>query len=258
MRPYFEWRDAPIAKFAVLGDPISHSLSPKMFNAVLSTGKYVALRVPESEFSEALDHLTALGYVGVNATLPLKFAARDWATSCDPEGVEAINCLRLSDRAGANTDIDGIQARIPASAKRALVLGAGGTAYSAVRACLARGLSVKVWNRTRPRALELGAKFPGVEIHPELTVAGFDTVIQTTSAERFGEPLHIDWKGEPGFFLDVNYVEGATTQACRDAQAAGWQAEDGIGVLVAQAVAAYRFWTGETLDADRMERAASA
>lgn len=258
MRPFYEWRDAPAAKFAVLGDPISHSLSPAMFESVLGAGLYVALRVPENEFSEALAHLIALGYVGVNTTLPLKFAARKWASSCDPREVEAVNCLRLSDRAGANTDITGIQSRIPASAKRALVLGAGGTAYSAVRACLARRLSVAVWNRTRPRAAELCAKFPGVELHAELTVGGFDTVIQTTSAERFGEPVQLDWKGEPGFFLDVNYVEGALTQACRDAQAAGWQAEDGIGVLVAQAVAAYRFWTGETLDAEIMERAARA
>lgn len=258
MRPFFEWRNAPAAKFAVLGDPIGHSLSPAMFESVLGSIQYLAIRVPEAELAEALAHLVELGYMGVNATLPLKFAARDWATSCEPIGVEAVNCLRLFDRAGANTDIEGIQSRIPASAKRALVLGAGGTASSAVRACLARGLSVAVWNRTRPRAVELCTKFPGVELHPGLSVGGFDTVIQTTSAERFGEPLQLDWQGEPGFFLDVNYVEGSTTRACREAQVAGWQAEDGIGVLVAQAVAAYRFWTGETLDAELMERAARA
>lgn len=256
MRPFFEWRDAPAVPFAVLGDPIHHSLSPAMFAAVLGRGHYVALRVPADEFDAAMDHLVNRGYQGVNVTLPLKFAARKWASSCEPPGVEAINCVRFCDRAGANTDILGIQSQIPASAQSALVLGAGGTAFSAVRACLNLGLKTSIWNRTTAKAAAICDQFPGVTHQIAPSTDGVDLVIQTTSAERLGPPLELHWCGKPGLFLDLNYTEGGLTQACLAAQTHGWQAVDGVGVLVTQAVAAYAFWTGETLDSHLMEKAA--
>src|SRR3954463_14972516 len=131
----FEWRDAPKANFAVLGDPISHSLSPRIHQAAYDAlglkYKYVPIRVDQGELLEALDHLTLLSYQGVNLTQPLKEAGAKWARS--PEAfvkkIGASNTLNLLDGSATNTDSPGFMDTLPAigiwAPAPALVLGAG-------------------------------------------------------------------------------------------------------------------------------------
>ena len=74
MNEVFAWREAPHADFAVIGHPISHSLSPKMHNSAFQRrgliSSYEAVEVAPGEVAEALDHLVKLGYRGVNVTVP--------------------------------------------------------------------------------------------------------------------------------------------------------------------------------------------
>ncbi|MFO0539974.1 MAG: hypothetical protein ACK5ZK_10165, partial [Armatimonadota bacterium] len=71
-----DWRLAPAADYAVLGDPVAHSLSPRLhtwaYAALCLERSYVAIRVPSGEVGAALDHLQRLGYRGVNVTVPHK------------------------------------------------------------------------------------------------------------------------------------------------------------------------------------------
>ena len=106
----FEWRTAPHGDYAVVGDPISHSLSPLIHAAAYQSHgleyRYHAIRVPLEEFADALAHLTNIGYRGLNVTVPLKEAAFEWCQSFEAESEQfhSINTLRLADRRGLNTD----------------------------------------------------------------------------------------------------------------------------------------------------------
>ncbi len=75
-RPFYPWREAPEADFAVLGDPVEHSRSPKMHHAAYEELdlklNYIAVQCPADEFASALHRLISLGYKGVNATVPHK------------------------------------------------------------------------------------------------------------------------------------------------------------------------------------------
>ena len=137
MNPVPGWRDAPGADFAVLGDPVGHSRSPKMHEAAYRAlglkHTYVAVRVCAEELPEALDHLAKKGYRGVNLTVSLKEAGARWALHPDEfvKRVGSANTLNLLERTATNTDAPGFIDTLPPLAvwppSRVLVLGAGGT-----------------------------------------------------------------------------------------------------------------------------------
>jgi len=78
MSQCFHWKQVPPAEFAVIGSPISHSLSPLMQNAALQAlrinKRYVAIEVEPELFQEAMHHLVALGFEGINVTIPHKWS----------------------------------------------------------------------------------------------------------------------------------------------------------------------------------------
>lgn len=257
MSRWHEWRDAPRADYAVLGDPVSHSLSPVMHHAAYrALGldlRYVAIRVEEREFDEALEHLQALGYRGVNCTVPLKVAAFRWAREVGPLDRElgVLNTLRLADRAGINTDAPGLMQTLEDSgvdaSRPVLVLGAGGAARSAVSALAWAGFRVVVWNRTRSRAEELCARVGSslVTAVDQPDPSGCGVVLQATSAGVQGEAPPVLWDRAPADLLayDTYYTSGLTpflTAAC----AHGLRSVDGRALLVAQGALSLEWWLG--------------
>ncbi|MFM9873664.1 MAG: shikimate dehydrogenase family protein, partial [Fimbriimonadaceae bacterium] len=134
---FYEWRDVPEGDYAVLGDPIGHSLSPRMHSAAYDALGldlvYSAVRVPYGEFFEAMDRLRALGYKGVNCTVPLKELAFDWCPSFLGLAGElgSVNTINLVTQQGTNTDLPGFLKVCEefgvGSGARVLILGAGGT-----------------------------------------------------------------------------------------------------------------------------------
>ena len=74
MSQCFHWKQVPPAEFAVIGSPVSHSLSPLMQNAALQAlginKRYVAIEVEPESFQEAMHQLVALGFEGINVTIP--------------------------------------------------------------------------------------------------------------------------------------------------------------------------------------------
>lgn len=249
------WRHAPRATYAVLGDPVGHSWSPKLHTAALQEmgreESYVALQVPLEEFDEALDSLTALGYQGVNCTVPLKEVAHRWAQRFEPgsEQFGSINTLRLCDRTGLNTDVPGFLETLREFDVEppgpVLMLGAGGTARSLLIGMIESGYQVRMFNRTRERAEnlrdELGLEF---EIVGSPSVGDAALVLNATSAGLSGEPLEVDWsgRGEGILAYDLMYAEHPTPFLV-DAQRQGIRAVDGRFMLVAQAALALEFWT---------------
>jgi len=220
MTPFFEWQDAPPARFAVIGDPVSHSLSPAMHTAALQEiqepGEYLAVRVPAGQVVEAMTHLAHLGYEGVNVTVPHKFEVQEFCLfqSEFSRRVGAVNTVDMRARKGHNTDGPGLMESLEAhsfSDKRALVLGVGGSGKSVAVALADAGWEVAVWNRTPETANELADQFlltfAGIEI-PDLTA--FDLVVQATSASLQGVSLPIHWETARLSTLayDLMYREG--------------------------------------------------
>jgi shikimate dehydrogenase len=266
---WFEWRDAPRGDFAVVGDPISHTWSPRLHEAAYRASslpyRYRAIRVYAEEFDDAIARLTEIGYRGVNVTLPLKEAAYWWAQDVDeasrPYG--ALNTLELESRRGTNTDAPGFL-RALASEKiaphaRALVLGAGGSARTVARALVSAGHEVWLWNRTEARAEELARSFsPELPLADKPHVAGFHLLVNATSATTTGEAFEVDWKDPCTDALAFDLAYGPEpTPFVAAARAAGIRACDGARMLLEQAALSFEWWLGIPASREAMWRALS-
>jgi shikimate dehydrogenase len=202
---------------ALLGDPVSASLSPVMQNAAFAARgldwTYVALRVRAEELGDAVRGLVALGFAGANVTTPHKRAVAQLVGS----GLESVNTLVLRDGElrATSTDaaiLDGVEF------ERAAILGDGGaaTAFAA--------------------ALPEAVRFSRRGTWPP-DVSGVDLVVNATS-ERDEVVVELG----PGLTLiDLPYPVSATA---REAERRGARVLDGLDVLVAQGAVSFELWTG--------------
>ncbi|MDT8435364.1 MAG: shikimate dehydrogenase [Gemmatimonadota bacterium] len=278
--------------FALLGDPVAHSLSPVMqgaaFRALGLDVEYRALRVPADRPGRVAPIMRTLAGAGGggNVTVPHKqVAARALdAPDADVTATGACNTFWRDAEArlaGANTDVGGILRSLEElgtlrlGGAEVLVLGAGGAGRAAVVACARGGARrIEIRNRSRARAellaSELGARLGATGAKPEVVVgtwdgAGgdFDLAIQATSLGlRPGDPL------PPGLeratvrhALDLVYRPPDGTAWVRHARRRGVPVLDGLRPLLHQGALGLRHWTGaepgpEVLAA--MERALAA
>lgn len=249
-----DWRDATPADFAVIGDPIEHSWSPKMMAAAFaSLGlalTYRAVRVAAGEFDVAVEHLRGLGYRGLNVTVPHKETAHAWARDIDERSrrLGALNTLDVVAGRGTNTDAPGfldVLARFaPSGARALLLLGAGGTARALAPVLLEAGWSVRIANRTRSRAEALAQATYGLVVLDDADPAGCGVVVDATSAGLSGTELPVRWdRAEPGS-LAIDLVYGRETPFRSSARAAGLQVIDGRELLVSQGLLSLSWWLG--------------
>lgn len=260
MTEWFEWREAPEGDFAVIGDPIAHSWSPRMFEAAKISNEYNAIRVPISEFDQAINRLVNAGYRGVNVTAPLKEVAFLWASEADDvtARIQAANTLCLLTNRATNTDHVGFMRALMANHMVngvALVLGAGGSARAVLVALERLGFSIRLWNRTGSRAERLVSDLSLLCRVVEHCEAGdVNLVVNTTSASRNGGALPVTWGPTMGLAYDVVYGSEPTA-FMTEARSAGWRACDGRQMLVEQAAESYYWWTGESLNKEAMAHA---
>ncbi len=253
MTDWREWRDAEPGHFAVLGDPIAHSLSPAMhragYRAVGLRLTYHAVRVPAGELGQALLRLRDLGYRGVNCTVPLKEEAAEWAQERggweDAPGLAprvGANCIDLRTRRAASSDEAGFLASLPELPDGpVLILGAGGSGRALALALHAAGRPLRLWNRTPTRWRDWAALPSGAEILEEPATEGCVLAVNATSASLSGEPLPVAWSGR-GHAVDLAY--GRPSPFLESAAQAGWSAQDGRGMLAEQGALAWEWWLG--------------
>ncbi len=258
MNPWFEWRNAPQARYAVIGDPIEHSLSPKMHQAWLDSlgidAKYVAIKVPLEEFYIAVEQLAALGYVGINVTIPNKIAAFNWASSMDENSrrIGALNTLNLESGEGTNTDAPGFLATLKTAnfslPANCLVLGAGGAARAVVAALAESSCRISIWNRTAERAQklieELAVDATVVEIP---NVSGYGLIVNCTSGVSQAD-LNLRWNEADANCLAYDLMIGTETPFLAGARATGLRTKDGVEMLIEQGALSMEFWSGKTVD----------
>ncbi|MCL2418907.1 MAG: shikimate dehydrogenase [Conexibacteraceae bacterium] len=252
-------------RLGVLGWPVAHSLSPAMQNAALQAAgvgekwRYQLLPVPPELFDETTRALPAVGFRGVNVTIPHKAAALALATdaSATATATGAANTL-LFNREGEiradNTDapalIAALRRRIEPAGATALVLGAGGSARAAVWALRDAGArDVRVWNRTPERAAALAAEFGSRAVADPATAADADILVNCTSVGlREGDRLEaVALSGEQlrhhRVVVDFVYREGGTALT-HTAAAQGVSVIDGLELLVGQGALAFGLFTG--------------
>lgn len=259
--------------FALLGDPVEHSLSPRLHNAAFHAlgidARYVTRRVSGERAVRLVRALAAAGGGG-NVTLPHKqrvIAALD-APSDLVRLTGACNTFWAGPRGvhGENTDVEGFRAAaehhgVALEGARALLLGAGGAAAAVIAALVTAGArDIAVLNRTPATAQALVARFPAAGRIRAVTrseAAGYDLVINATSLGLApGDPLPLAPELLPpgSTALDLVYAPGSTRWV-RAAREQGCRAFDGAEMLLRQAAAAFRCWTGHDAPLDVMRNA---
>ncbi|RMG30069.1 MAG: shikimate dehydrogenase [Gammaproteobacteria bacterium] len=256
-------------RYAVMGHPIAHSLSPRIHAAFAQqTGQdlvYEAIDVPPGAFAEAVARFRAEGGQGLNVTVPHKEAAYRLARRHRPRAEEAGAANTLwwegeslvadnTDGVGLVRDLTDNLGFAPAG-RRILLVGAGGAAQGVVGPLLdLRPAALHIVNRTVARAEHLAARFASRGL--PITAGGFDTlagappwdlVVHATAAGLEGAvpPLPPSVIGPQTLAYDMMYRRDGETPFVRWARDQGAaRAVDGLGMLVEQAAEAFFLWRG--------------
>ncbi len=264
--------DFPHPCLAVLGDPISHSLSPAMHHAALqslapthpqlSQVKYLRLHIKSEELAQALTVLRSKNFIGLNLTVPHKIAALSLVKSLSPEAkkAESVNTLVPTPDgwAGHTTDGQGFLEALNeysgsgVKQKDVIILGAGGAARAIAAACIqADCRSLMIANRditkaknlveslNDPRVSAVGLKEIGT-IHSGTIIVNCTTLgLKPDDALPLAESL----LKSAGFIFDTTY--GAhKTSLIKTANKLGVKACDGRSMLRWQGALAFKLWTG--------------
>lgn len=259
---------------AVIGHPIGHSLSPVLHNAAFAaTGldwAYLAFDVPPGSAAAALEGMRAFGIDGLSVTTPHKDAVARLVDRRSPTAarLEAVNTVvRCGDElVGESTDGPGFLAALrldhafdPAG-RRCLVRGSGGAARAVILALAGAGAAevVVVPGRSAARA-EVAADLagPAGRVGGPDDVAGADLVVNATTLGMAGSDP--EWPVDPlllrpaHLVVDIVYPETPFVVAARER---GATASAGLGMLLHQAAAAFRLWTGHDAPLEAMSAAA--
>ena len=253
-------------RYAVIGNPIGHSLSPRIHAAFArATGEdvsYGTVEAPVDGFAAAAVAFFASGQAlapgqGLNVTLPFKVDAWRWVDSHDAAATAAgaVNTIvrRQGAKHGCNTDgiglVNDLTGRLdwPIDGARTLILGAGGAVQGIVAPLVDAGAAaLTVANRTVAKARSLARRFGIRACALDEVGGGWDLVINGTSAGLAGTGDLVAPVAVVGSrCYDLFYARDGATPFCvwarrHDARAVA----DGLGMLVEQAAQAFYLWRG--------------
>ena len=260
-------------RYAVIGNPIAHSLSPAIHaQFAAQTGHdlvYERMLAEPGHFVAAVERFRDEGGAGLNVTLPFKLDAFRYCArrSARARAAGAVNTISFAqgDAFGENTDGVGLvrvielRQAVPLVGARVLLLGAGGAARGVVRPLLDAGVvAVSIVNRTAERARELasaagdarvtGAGYDALQGAESASLAGerFEVIVNATSAALSGTAPPVPTQLFRAATLAYEMVYGANDtpfmRAARGAAVA--KVADGLGMLVEQAAEAFALWRG--------------
>lgn len=237
-------------RFAVLGSPISHSLSPKIHAAAFEFS-HTPASYEMFDVSELEPFLRSHSdFAGFSLTMPLKTQAYELASrlSAEAQLSESVNTLirEVSSWHGYNTDIFGIKMALSGvTAKSALVIGTGATARSAIIALQEMNLDVFVWGRDEAKIRELTSKYGVSEAKDLFHGCQLEIVVSTLPPRALDE--HLSNKLEPtGLLLDVAYNPWPSAAASLWSKSG--ESRSGIEMLIWQAIAQQRLFQGNKID----------
>jgi len=265
----------------ILGDPVDHTLSPRMHNAAYAAlgldFVYVPFRTPRKRLREAVHAVDSLGLAGLNVTVPYK---EDAAKLVDrlTETAKAIGAVNTIYRdngktVGDNTDAEGFHQALATNdfrvrARRVLVIGAGGSARAVLYALVRHGAAdIVVANRTVSKAKKLARQFAAgrgpIRVADLDILDNFDflpsrqlVVNCTPVGLKGGTFFDYSVENTPADCLhfDLAYRSGLTP-FLEAARKASRPVLDGRHMLVHQGAAAFRHFTGKKAPVEVMLRA---
>ena len=247
-------------KYLVIGNPINHSLSPKLHNHWLQKNNIKAVydkkQLNEKDIKKIISEIKNEKIHGINVTIPFKKSVIDFLDELTPLANEAqsVNIIFKKNNKiiGGNTDIGGFEKSLNninynVKNKKAFILGAGGVAPSIILALKKLGASkIYLSNRTKEKANKLSKIHSDIEIVDWGENVDFDIIINATSLGLKDDDkirLNFNKSGSNKLFYDVIYSSGKTNFLL-NAEKLGNKTETGKMMFVYQAQLSFEIWHG--------------
>ena len=246
-------------KFLVIGNPIEHSLSPKLHNFWIKDNNIDAVydkkKLEEKEIKDLIQQIKQKKIAGINVTVPFKKTIISFLDklSLDAEQTQSVNtiCFENGNLVGHNTDINGFTKAIESldyniKNKTIFILGAGGVVPSIILALIKMEASeIIISNRTKQKAENLKNQFKDLKVLDWGKVPKFDVVLNATSLGLNNEIINLDFSDvENGkLFYDVIY-NPKETYFLKEGKRLGNKAENGRLMFIYQAFEAFKLWHG--------------
>jgi len=264
--------------FAVIGDPIDHSLSPNIHSAAFRElnldCSYIAYRIPKEELEEGIGALKKIKIDGFNVTIPHKVEMMKYLDKLDESCsiVGAVNTVTNHDGIlkGYNTDMDGFldpfkKRNLNLKDSRVLLLGAGGAARAIVAGfAKEHAQNITIANRTIENANSL-AKFSNkIGLNANIvkienigdTAKNYDIIVNATSVGLKNEPSPISLNSisSKTIVYDIVYMP-INTDFLKKAKEKGATIIYGYEMLLGQATRAFEIWHGIEAPYNAMKKA---
>ena len=246
-------------KYFVIGNPIDHSLSPKLHNHWFKENKIDAIydkkKIKENDLKNLFSEFKENKINGINVTIPFKKSVIPYLDELSPEADEtqSVNTIILSNNnlIGHNTDIAGFAQAIKnlnfdMQGKKIFILGAGGVVPSIIFALNKMNVAkIIVSNRTKNKAEELKSRFLNLDLLDWGDITDFDVIINATSLGLKKESINLDFSklGNNKLFYDVIY-NPLETNFLKEGKKLGNRTENGKFMFVYQAFEAFKLWHG--------------
>ena len=246
-------------KYFVIGNPINHSLSPKLHNYWLKENNinaiYDKIKLEENEIKNFIQDIKNQKIIGCNVTVPFKKTVIPFLDKLSPgaERTQSVNTIIFDkgDLVGHNTDIAGFEKAIKnldfiMKGKKIFILGAGGVVSSLIFALKKMDvLNITITNRTLQRAENLQNLFKTVNVLEWGELPEFDVIINATSLGLNNEKINLDFSnvGKNKLFYDVIY-NPIETNFLKKGKELGNVSENGKLMFIYQALEAFKLWHG--------------
>lgn len=257
--------------YGIIGDPVTHTLSPLMQNAAFKAMGlnciYIPFKVKNTELNVAIEGIRALNIHGLNVTMPHKLKIIPIIDRLDPlaKKIGAVNTVVNEEGTltGYNTDAAGFSKAlfengVDPQGKKIVVFGAGGVSRAICFALAEQECEINIVNRTIDRARELASLVSivssqkvksfsmfGRDLYESLDEA--DIVVNATSmgmGETTGKSVVTAGLLHSSMVVFDTIYHPIETQLLRDAKKIGAQVIDGLDMLLWQGAVAFKKWTG--------------
>jgi shikimate dehydrogenase len=265
---------------AIIGRPLSHSLSPQIHNAAFEdmnlNWRYIPLEIKENAIKKLVEiGKSGSNIVGFNVTMPYKRAIMPYLDAFDDLSIlaNAVNVVHFKDgkAKGYNTDVNAIKKAIaevePAlKGKKVFIMGSGGVAQAAAVALAMSQVSVvRIANRTYENAEtlkdDLSKKFKGIVFEAVTgdktgqAIADSDIIINATPVGMYKNenkiPFFVDNIERDRTVVDMIY-RPKLTGLLKEAKSKGLKIVSGASVFLRQAIDSFEIWTGESAPVEVM------
>jgi len=266
--------DGHSSKYGIIGNPVTHTLSPNMhtqaFQEIGINAVYLPFEITENQLPDLLNSFDLLGIKGFNVTVPYKTKILPFLDqlSAEAEILQSVNTVKKinDDWCGYSTDGSGLvrslaDMSIPIKDKRVLLLGAGGSAAAIAYALMnADVFCLQVYNRTQSKAKDLINKlqphFPHrkFSIDPKQVNSKFDLLINATSVGLNEDisPVSTEIVSLCDMVVDIIYSP-LQTKLMKIADSLSIQNCNGLGMLLYQGVEAFEIWTEKQAPVKKMK-----